>query len=83
MTDATPLLEAHGVVKRFGPLLANDVAAFAVQAGEVVALLGENGAGKKTLAESLRKQGFVAVDVWWSPPAGGDREMADLLDKIL
>jgi hypothetical protein len=31
----------------------------------------------------LRKQGFVAVDVWWSPPAGGDREMADLLDKIL
>jgi hypothetical protein len=73
MTDATPLLEAHGVVKRFGALLANDVAAFAVQAGEVVALVGE----------SMRKQGFVAVDVWWSPPAGGDREMTDLLDKIL
>jgi FdrA protein len=39
--------------------------------------------GVGEFAESLRKQGFVAVDVWWSPPAGGDREMADILDKIL
>ncbi len=39
--------------------------------------------GVGEFAASLRKQGFVAVDVWWSPPAGGDREMADLLDKIL
>jgi hypothetical protein len=39
--------------------------------------------GVGEFAESLRKQGFVAVDVWWSPPAGGDRVMADLLDKIL
>lgn len=66
MTDATPLLEAHGVVKRFGALLAVFIS---IGVGE--------------FAESLRKQGFVAVDVWWSPPAGGDREMADLLDKIL
>ena len=53
MTGAVPLLEARGIVKRFGPVLANDVAEFAVHPGEIVALLGENGAGKSTLCKIL------------------------------
>jgi general nucleoside transport system ATP-binding protein len=53
MTDKPPIVEAKGVVKRFGALLANEVGYFAVWPGEVVALLGENGAGKSTLCKIL------------------------------
>ncbi|HEX8109498.1 MAG TPA: ATP-binding cassette domain-containing protein, partial [Kofleriaceae bacterium] len=49
----TPLLELHGISKRFGAVQALEGVQFSVSAGEVVALVGDNGAGKSTLIKII------------------------------
>ena len=39
--------------------------------------------GVQDFAESLRAQGAEVVHVQWSPPAGGDPELMELLDRFL
>ncbi len=56
MTDVatdTPVLDAKGVSKRFGAVIALHDASLVVRRGEVVALMGANGAGKSTFVKIL------------------------------
>jgi simple sugar transport system ATP-binding protein len=56
----TPLLEARGLSRSFGHVRALDNASFDVNAGEVVALIGDNGAGKSTMVKAMT--GNLEVD---------------------
>ncbi len=49
MADVTPVLEARGIVKRFGGVTALRSVDMALYRGEIAALVGDNGAGKSTL----------------------------------
>jgi len=50
---SAPALEARGLMKQFGALLATDNVSFTIQAGARHALIGPNGAGKTTLINLL------------------------------
>lgn len=55
MTDPapTPVLDAKGVAKRFGAVVALHDASLQVAKGQIVALMGANGAGKSTFVKIL------------------------------
>ncbi len=38
--------------------------------------------GLEGFAEELKQQGVETVQVDWTPPAGGDPKLADLLSKL-
>jgi simple sugar transport system ATP-binding protein len=56
----TPIVEAAGIAKRYGPTVALQDARIRVLPGETHALVGRNGAGKSTLVGILT--GLIAAD---------------------
>jgi branched-chain amino acid transport system ATP-binding protein len=50
---AGALLQAEGVTKRYGGLVANNAVSFAIEPGEIRGLIGPNGAGKTTFVNLL------------------------------
>jgi ribose transport system ATP-binding protein len=56
----SPILTMAGISKRYGKVQALDDVRFELRAGEVMALLGENGAGKSTTVKIL--SGLITAD---------------------
>jgi fructose transport system ATP-binding protein len=52
-TPSAPVLEARGLVKRYGHVTALDGADFELLRGEILGVIGDNGAGKSTLIKAL------------------------------
>jgi branched-chain amino acid transport system permease protein len=51
--DARPILEARGLVKRYGGIVANNDIDFTIREGELLGIIGPNGAGKSTFFKML------------------------------
>jgi len=58
--EVTPVLQAKGLVKRYGHVVAVNGADFELLPGEILAVIGDNGAGKSSLIKALC--GAIAPD---------------------
>lgn len=91
MANDAPLLEARGVSKYFGKVVALEGISMEVRPGQVMCLLGDNGAGKSTLIKTFSgvhqpTKGTMAVDgepvVFQSPRDAMDRGVATVYQDL-
>ena len=80
------VVDVRDLHKQYGTVRAVDGLTFAIEAGEVYALLGENGAGKSTAVEILeghRTATSGTVDVLGVDPARAGRDFHDRIGIVL
>ena len=53
MTGAVPILQARGLMKRYGTVVAMSGCDFELMPGEILGVIGDNGAGKSTMIKAL------------------------------
>jgi simple sugar transport system ATP-binding protein len=91
MANDTPLMEARGVSKYFGHVVALEDISMDVKAGQVTCLLGDNGAGKSTLIKTFSgvhqpTKGTLLLDgeevVFRSPRDAIDRGIATVYQDL-
>jgi simple sugar transport system ATP-binding protein len=91
MANDAPLLEARGVSKYFGHVVALEDISMDVKAGQVTCLLGDNGAGKSTLIKVFSgvhqpTKGAMALDgeevLFDSPRDAIDRGIATVFQDL-
>ncbi len=81
----TPVLSAHRLEKRFGPLCALRDISFELEPGTCLALFGPNGAGKTTLLEhlaGLRRPTAGTIHLF-GEPLEGSRQFAHRTGLVL
>lgn len=81
-----PVIEVRDLHKQYGTVAAVDGLSFHVEAGEVYALLGENGAGKSTAVEILeghRRATSGSVEVLGVDPGSAGRGFRDRIGIVL
>jgi ABC-2 type transport system ATP-binding protein len=80
------VVDVHELHKRYGDVHAVDGLSFTIAAGEVYALLGENGAGKSTAVEILeghRTATSGSVSVLGVDPSSAGRDFRDRIGIVL
>lgn len=91
MANDTPIIEARGVSKYFGSVVAIEDISLQVRAGEVMCLLGDNGAGKSTLIKTFSgvhqpTEGTMLLDgeevLFESPRDAIDRGIATVFQDL-
>ena len=53
MSDVQPIIKARGLMKRYGTVVAMNGADFDLYPGEILGVIGDNGAGKSTMIKAL------------------------------
>ena len=84
--SADTVVEVRDLVKRYGDTPAVDGVSFEIRRGEVYALLGENGAGKTTIVETLEGHRTATsgdVMVLGMDPSDAGRRLRDRIGIVL